>query len=499
MADYDLVVHNCTVATASDIFRADIGIQHGRIASLSARLANGNMEIDAKGDVVTPGGVDSHCHIEQRSSTGIMTADDFFTATRSAACGGTTTVIPFAAQYRGMTLEEVLKDYHTRANPKACVDYAFHLIIADPRPCVLNDELPGLMERGYTSVKIYMTYDSLRLDDRQILDVMAATRGNGLVMVHAENHDAIGWLSDKLLAAGHSAPRFHSLAHVRTAEREATHRVISLAELLDVPILIVHVSSREAVEQIHWAQERGLKVYGETCPQYLFLTEDDMDRPGFEGAKFMCSPPPRDQANQEVIWDALRSYVLDVFSSDHAGYRYSGLSGKSRNGQNAPFREIPNGVPGLEVRMALLFSEGVGKERIDLQGFVALTATNPAKLYGLYPRKGSLGVGADADFVIWDSDKVVTISQTMMHDAMDYTPYEGMTIRGWPRATFLRGEIVAQEGQFRGAPGKGQFLTCGSSKEVKPLGRQITAFDPASGRLHEKSRSLTAAHSRNTK
>src|SRR5436189_5910 len=251
-------------------------------------------------------------------------------------------------------------------------------------------------------------------------------------MVHAEIHDLISWLSERLLAAGHTAPRFHGMAHAPIAEREATSRAISLAELADVPILIVHVSAREAMEQIRLAKARGLKVYGETCPQYLFLIADDLDRPGFEGAKYMCSPPPRDKANQEVIWQGLVSGVFDVFSSDHAGYRYNDPEGKMKHGRNAPFKKVANGVPGLEVRTALLFAEGVGKGRIELPQFVALTATNAAKLYGLYPRKGTLAVGSDADLAIWDPDKEITITQSTLHDAMDYTPYEGKTIKGWP-------------------------------------------------------------------
>ena len=340
MADYDLVVRNGTLATASDVFRADIGVIDGRIATLGAKLGAGRREINAEGRIVTPGGVDSHCHIEQRSSMGVMTADDFFTATRSAACGGTTTVIPFAAQYRGMSLRQVVKDYHACAEPKAAVDYAFHLIISDPSEQVTGQELPALIKDGYTSFKIYTTYDALKLDDRQILDVLSvARRERALVMVHAENHDVISWLADKMLAAGHSSPRFHAMAHAPIAEREATSRAISLAEIVDVPILIVHVSAREAMEQIRQAKARGLKVYGETCPQYLFLTADDLDRPGFEGAKYMCSPPPRDKANQEVIWQGLATGVFDVFSSDHAGYRYDDPEGKMKHGRNAPFKE----------------------------------------------------------------------------------------------------------------------------------------------------------------
>ena len=308
-----------------------------------------------------------------------------------------------------------------------------------------------------------------------------ARRERALVMVHAENHDVISWLSEKLLAAGHSAPRFHAVAHAPIAEREATSRAISLAELVDVPILIVHVSAREAMEQIRSAQARGLKVYGETCPQYLFLTHDDLDRPGFEGAKYMCSPPPRDKANQEEIWRGIETGVFEVFSSDHAGYRYDDPEGKMKHGRNAPFKKVANGVPGLEVRLALLFSEGVGKGRIDLPRFVALTATNAAKLYGLYPRKGTLAVGSDADLAIWDAGKEVTIAQAMLHDAMDYTPYEGRKIRGWPVTTLVRGELVAQGGKFVGAAGRGRFLKCDVSPATRPLERRAIAFDPATG------------------
>jgi dihydropyrimidinase len=484
VAEYDLVVRNGTIATAADIFKADIGISGGRIVALGATLTGGQSEIDAAGRIVTPGGVDSHCHIEQKSSTGVMTADDFFTGTRSAACGGTTTIIPFAAQHRGMSLRQVVHEYHQCAAPKAAVDYAFHLIVSDPTDQVLGQELPALIADGYTSFKIYTTYDALKLNDRQILDVLAVARREGaMVMVHAENHDVIAWLSDKLLSAGHTAPRFHAMAHIRTAESEATHRAIALAELIDVPMLIVHVSAGEAMNEIRAAQARGLKIYGETCPQYLFLTEDDLDCDGFEGAKYMCSPPPRDKANQEVIWRGLANGTFEVVSSDHAAYRFNDPQGKMVHGPHAHFKKVPNGVPGIEVRMPLMFSEGVGKGRIDLNQFVALMSTNAAKLYGLYPRKGTIAVGSDADLAIWDPDKEVTIAQSMLHDAMDYTPYEGMTIKGWPIVTLLRGVVVAENGAFMGAAGNGAFLKCDSSPMAHPLGRAVSAFDPVSGNL----------------
>jgi dihydropyrimidinase len=485
MADFDLVIRNGTIATAADVFSADVGIVGGKVVAIGAKLASGSEEIDAQGKLVLPGGIDSHCHIAQLSSSGVMTADDFETGSRSAAAGGTTTIIPFAAQYRGQSLRKVVQNYHRQAEGKAMVDYAFHLIISDPRPDVLGQELPALIRDGYTSFKIYLTYDALKLDDRQTLEVLALARREGaMVMIHAENHDVIAFLTERLLSAGHAAPKFHTVAHAELAEREATHRAISLAELIDVPVLIVHVSGREAIEQIAWARGRGLKIYAETCPQYLFLTADDLDQPGIEGARCMCSPPPRDAANQEFVWRGLETGVFDVVSSDHAPYRMD-ASGKLKHGANATFKVIANGVPGLEVRLPLLFSEGVRTGRLDLTRFVALTATNAAKLYGLYPRKGTIAVGSDADIAVWDPEKAVRISQQDLHDAMDYTPYEGRDVRGWPVVTISRGDVVWRDGRVIARPGRGEFLRCAQPAMARPRGRLTTKFDPVTGRMAE--------------
>ena len=484
MAEFDLVIRNADVATERDRFACDIGVQDGKIAALESGLSDGEREIDVEGMLVMPGGVDSHCHVEQISSNGVWTADDCFTATRSAACGGTTTIIPFACQHRGDSLREVVKEYHEMATPKAVIDYAFHLIVSDPTDQVLGQELPALIKDGYTSFKIYLTYDALMLTDRQFLDVLAVARSEGaMVMVHAENNDMIAWMAERLLRAGLREPKFHAVARPMLVEREATHRSIALAELVDVPILIVHVSGGEAIEQIRWAQERGLNVYGETCPQYLFLTEDDLDKPGLEGAKHMCSPPPRDKANQEVVWKALEDGLFEVFSSDHAPYRFDDPEGKFKAGRDAHFKQIANGVPGLEVRLPLLFSEGVGKGRISLQEFVALTATNAARLYGLHPRKGDVAIGSDADITIWDPDKQVTIRQSILHDAMDYTPYDGMEVTGWPVTTFSRGNIVWDNNEFLGKAGQGDFLPCDTPPALSAKRQPVTAFDPVTGEL----------------
>jgi len=462
MSQLDLVIRHATVATASDTFDADIGIAQGCVVQLGHRLPVARREIDAAGRVVTPGGVDAHCHLDQPMEAPVRMADDFDTGTRAAACGGTTTVIPFAAQMKGQSLRAAVADYHRRAEGRAHVDYAFHLIVSDPTPQVLNDELPALISEGYTSFKIYMTYDDLRLDDGQMLDVLAVARQHGaMAMVHAENADCIEWLTKRLETAGRTAPRFHAQARPMLVEREATHRAISLAELVDVPILIVHVSGREAVEQIRWARGRGLTVLAETCPQYLFLTAADLGLDdSYHGARCVCSPPPRDKANQQVIWDGLNDGLFTVFSSDHAPFRYDAPEGKKPGGQQVAFRHIPNGIPGIETRLPLLYSEGVLAGRMTLNRFVELTATNPAKAYGLHPRKGSIALGSDADLVIWDERELV-LENAHLHHAVDYTPYEGRTLRAWPGITIARGEVV-WDGAFHPRAGRGEFLARGT-------------------------------------
>ena len=470
MAEYDLVIRNGTVATASDTMPCDVGIKDGVVATLGRGLPPGAREIDAAGKLVLPGAIDSHCHIEQRSSAGVMCADDFYSGTVSAAFGGTTTVIPFAAQHRGQSLRQVVAEYHEAARPKAVIDYAFHLIISDPSEQVLGQELPALIRDGYTSFKVYMTYDLLRLNDRQMLDIMALARREGaFMMVHAENHDMIQWLADRLLQKGLSGPRYHAVSHARIAEGEATNRAVALSELLDVPLLIVHVSAAEAIDVIRGAQTKGLKIYGETCPQYLFLTADDIGME-LEGTKFCCSPPPRDHAAQEAVWRGLQNGTFQVFSSDHAPYRYD-ETGKLPKGDKTTFKDTANGVPGIELRVPLLFSEGVGKGRIDLNRFVALTATNHAKLYGLYPKKGTIAVGSDADIAIWDPERRVTVRAADIHDNVGYTPYEGKQIIGWPVTVLSRGRVVVDGGKLQVERGSGNFLPCAMSDAAKPLGR----------------------------
>jgi dihydropyrimidinase len=458
---FDLTVRNGTVVTATETFRADIGVRDGRIAAIERDLAPGARDVDASHRLVLPGGVDSHCHVEQLSSTGKMCADDFYSATVAAAFGGTTTIIPFAAQHRGNSLVAVVDDYARRAAEKAVVDYGFHLIVADPTPHALNEELPGLIRRGITSFKVYMTYDLLRLSDGELLDVLAAAdRERALVMVHAENHEIIRWIAKRLLERGHTAPRFHMASHHPLAESEAASRVIALSRLLDVPMLIVHVSGVEAVKTIRAAQTLGARVYAETCPQYLFLEGSDADRPGLEGAKWCCSPPPRDKASQEAVWAGLKDGTFQVFSSDHAPYRFD-ETGKLPKGDTTTFKDMANGVPGLQVRLPLLFSEGVNAGRLSLHEFVALTATNHARMYGLADRKGNIAVGLDADLAIWEPHREVTLTAAMMKDNVGYTPYEGRVVRGWPTTVVSRGRIAVENGELKVARGSGRFVARG--------------------------------------
>ena len=456
----DLVIRGGTVVTAEKTLRADVGIEGEKIARMGEGL-EGKSVIDASGKLVMPGGVDSHCHVEQLSSMGKMCADDFYSATVAAAFGGTTTIIPFAAQHRGNSIIAVVDDYAKRAAEKAVIDYGFHLIIADPTENALNIELKEMVRRGITSFKVYMTYELLRLNDGQMLDVLAAAdRERALVMVHAENHEMIQWLTKRLLERGHRAPKFHMDAHHPIAEAEATNRVVALSRLLDVPVLIVHVSGGEAVRTIRAAQTLGARVFAETCPQYLFLKASDADRPGLEGAKWCCSPPPRDEASQAAVWEGLKDGTFQVLSSDHAPYRFD-ESGKLPKGDQTSFKEMANGVPGLQVRLPLLFSEGVGKKRISLQEFVALTATNHARTYGLFPQKGTIEVGSDADLALWDPGKPVTLAAAMMKDNVGYTPYEGMTVTGWPTTVLSRGRVVVENDRLKVQRGTGKFVPRG--------------------------------------
>src|ERR1700710_2841314 len=444
---YDTVIRGGRVATVSDVFEADVGIVGEATAAIGRSLPPGKREIDARGKLVLPGGVDSHAHIEQLSAGGIMNADTFESATTSAAFGGTTTVISFAAQHVGMALPQVLADYHALAKKGAVIDYAFHMIIADPTQETLQNDLPALIKQGHGSIKIFMTYDRLKIDDEPLLDILVAARESGAMLcAHAENHGIIAWMVKRLLARGYTHPKFHAVSHARFSEADAFNRLIGMAALVDQPIMIFHVSTAEGAKVIRDARGEGLKVFAETCPQYLFLTAADLDKPGVDGAKWMCSPPPRRAADQEALWQALALGDLQTISSDHAPYRFD-ETGKLRAGPNPNFKQVANGLPGLEVRLPLLFDAMVSKGQLGLEKFVELTATAPAKIYNLHPRKGSVAVGADADIAIWDPERKVTLSDEMMHDLAGYSPYAGRKLRGRPVTVLSRGRVIVDDGK----------------------------------------------------
>ena len=478
MPSYDAIISGGTIVTADDQFAADIGVREGRIVALSEQLEGGPV-IDAAGLLVLPGGVDTHCHIEQLQEGGGSDEESFATGSRAALAGGTTTVVSFSTQFRGGGVMAPLLEYRRRAAAGAMVDHAFHQIITDPTDAVIHDELPQLVASGVRSLKVFLTYDPLRLDDRQYLAVLSAARRLGcLVTVHCENYDAIAWRSQALLAAGRTAPKYHAWSRPAVVEREATYRAIALAELVGAPIEVFHVSCPEAAEEIARAKARGVAVWGETCPQYFVLTAADMDRPGFQGAKFMCSPAPRDAAAIAGLWQAIQQRTLEVISSDHSGWNYDGSRGKRAAGTDAPFTAIPNGIPGLAARMPLLWSEGVATGRITPSDFVRLTATQPARMFGL-ASKGRIAPGADADLVLWDPARRTVLTNTLMQHAIDYTPYEGREVTGWPATVIRRGEVVMQDGAVRAQPGSGRYLPVPPYDMICPRGAPPDGFDAA--------------------
>jgi dihydropyrimidinase len=478
-AAFDCVIRGGHVGTAADAFDADIGVSDGVITGIGRDLAAGASEIDARDKLVLPGGIDTHAHIEQLSAAGIVNADTFESATTSAAFGGTTTVICFAAQHRGMNLKSVVDDYMALARKGAVIDYAFHLIIANPSEVTLKEHVPALVAQGHATLKVFMTYDLLHVEDEKLLDILLAARtSRALVCVHAENHGMISWMGKRLVEKGYKAPKFHAISHPRGSEAEAFNRLITFAEFIDQPVMIFHVSTAEGVDVIRQARGRGLKVFAETCPQYLFLTAKDLDRPGLEGAKWMCSPPLRTEADQEAIWRGLALGDLQTVSSDHAPYVMD-ATGKLSAGPEPTFKQIANGVPGIEARLPLLFDAMVSQGRLGLAKFVELTATAPAKIYNLHPRKGSIAIGADADIVVWDPKRQVTLTDAMFHDRTGYTPYAGRRIVGWPETVLRRGAAVVRGGRLEARPGSGAFLPRTGGWAAAPLGRPTADMDPA--------------------
>ncbi|MFC3123692.1 dihydropyrimidinase [Pseudoroseomonas globiformis] len=491
MGDFDLVVRGGTLASAAEVFEADIGIKDGVIAALGRNLSRGAEEVSAKGLIVTPGGLDSHCHIEEIGQDGTVQEESFSSGSAAALAGGTTSFICFLPQWKGYSLADSAPGYEEQAK-RSRADYSFHQIITDPTAEVMEKEVPALVQRGIRSLKVFLTYDPLRLTDGEFLRVLATARRLGaFVTVHCENFDAIGWRIEALLKAGLTDPLQHAWSRPPVVEREATHRAIALAELVDQPIQVFHVSCEDAAAEIAAARARGVKVWGETCPQYFTLSHDDLQGADFTGAKAVCSPALRERSEHARIWRRIQDGTLDVVTSDHCGFSFATAkkaAGSSAYGTGAAaqrpdgmpaFNAIPNGVPGIETRLPVLFSEGVSKGRIDLPTFVKLSSANAAKLFGLAGRKGTLAPGGDADLVLWDPDRETTIAQERLHHAIDYTPWEGLPVKGWPSITIRRGEIAVQEGEVLAAPGSGRFLSRGPYALARGSGRVPDGFDAA--------------------
>jgi dihydropyrimidinase len=477
LSSFETVIKGGTVVTHERAFLADIGITGGRIAAIAPGLT-GDKVLDASGLLAMPGGVDSHCHLEQLREDGSTDEESFSSGSISALAGGTTTAICFSNQFKGRSILPSLAEYRRRAET-AMIDYAFHQIVTDPTDEVVFKEIPELVASGIRSLKVFLTYDPLNVDDRGFLRILAAARRAGaLVTVHCENYAAIGWLTEALLAAGMTAPKYHAWSRPMLVEREAAFRAIALAELVDQPLQIFHVSAPEVAAEIARAQARGIKIWAETCPQYLTLTAADMDRPGLEGAKFMCSPAPRDAQAAEGLWSAIARGTIDIISSDHSGFCFEGSRGKRIAGAEPNFRDIMNGVPGVCARLPLVFSEGVSAGRITASEFTRLTAYNPARLFGL-AAKGRMALGADADIALWDPNKRVTLTNDLMQHAIDYTPYEGRDVTGWPVLTMRRGEVVMQDGVVSAAPGSGRYIAVPEYDFIKPSGNLPNGFNAA--------------------
>jgi dihydropyrimidinase len=452
---HDLVIRGGRVVTGGAVVEADLGVTNGKIAAIGHGL-DGAEVIDAAGLIVTPGGVDPHCHIEQMSGMGLMNADTFETATRSAAMGGTTSVISFAAQAKGQQLSDTVADYAARAARGAAIDHAFHISVSDPSVPDFEADLRALIAQGHRSIKVFTTYN-IGLDDADILEILRIAGDAGaLTCIHAENDAIIAAARARLMAEGRTRPLDHAASRPREAEIEAISRMCRLSEVARAPVMIFHVSTAEAVAEIAAARARGAPVWAETCPHYLFQTEAVLDQPGMEGAKWMCSPPQRTKADQRALWAGLAAGHLQLVSSDHAPYRFD-ETGKFSNGFEAPFPAIANGMPGLEVRQPLMFDAMVSKGRLGAAGFARLTSEAPADLYGL-AAKGRIAPGHDADLVLWDPLRTVTYGASDLHDNVGYNPWEGTTVTGWPVATLLRGIAVMRDGAYLGQPGAGRWL-----------------------------------------
>jgi len=456
-----------TIVTAADTYEADVLLDGEKIAQIGTGLsAGGAKKIDASGRYVIPGGIDVHTHMELPFG-GTSASDDFETGTRAAAFGGTTTIVDFAVQAMGGTLAAARDEWMRKADGKAVVDYGLHLIVRDVSDKILR-EMDTLVREGVSSFKLFMAYPGVfMVDDGAIFKALVRTGENGgLICMHAENGGVIDVLVKKALAEKKTAPKWHALTRPPEAEGEATGRAFRLAEMAGgVPLYIVHLSAAQALEQVRLFRDRGLPAYAETCPQYLFLSYDNYEEPGFAGAKYVMSPPLREKWHQEELWKGLQRNDLQVVSTDHCPFcmkeGFQGLPKQKELGKG-DFSKIPNGAPGVETRMALMFDGGVVAGRITASRWIELCSTTPAKIMGLFPRKGTIAVGSDADIVVWDPNVTQTLSAKTHHMRVDYNPYEGRKVKGKAVTVLSRGEVIVEKDRFIGKKGRGKFIKRGS-------------------------------------
>ncbi len=450
-----LLIKNGTIINASDIYRGDVYVERDLVSAIGTNLSmSADVVIDATGRYVLPGGIDVHTHLDMPFG-GTTSADDFESGTTAAAFGGTTSIVDFAIQYRGQTLHHALETWMKKAEGKAVIDYGFHMIITELTDQV-EEEMDAMVRQGVTSFKLFMAYPGVfMLDDGSIFRAMLRTgRNGGTICMHAENGGVIDVLVKKALAEGKTAPKYHALTRPARAEGEATHRAIALAEMADVPVYIVHLSAAEALEMVTEARDRGLPAYAETCPQYLFLSYDSYEEPGFDGAKYVMSPPLRPKETQDRLWRGLACNDLQAISTDHCPFCMKEQKTLGRD----DFSKIPNGAPGIETRMSLVYDGGVRQGRISLNRWVELTSTSPARLFGLFPRKGTIAPGSDADIVVFDPEKHMTLTAASLHMKVDYSPYEGRRVQGVSETVVSRGTVIIDNGRFVGRPGAGEFL-----------------------------------------
>ncbi|MGF1514513.1 MAG: dihydropyrimidinase [Elainellaceae cyanobacterium] len=466
------VIKGGRIVTAVDDYEADILVENGKIEAIARTLDVEDAQChDAAGLLVIPGGIDVHVHMETPMGNGVETCDTFESGTRSAAFGGTTTIIDFAQQFKGDSPKDALDRRLAAAEPQCCVDYGFHIILTDVTPDALA-ELPDVINGdGVSSFKLYMAYPGvLMVDDAAIYRTMRKVSDHGgMVNLHAENGVVIQAMIEEALEAGHTSPKYHQLTRPQIMEGEATHRVIRIAELAEVPVYIVHLSAKEALDAVVEARDRGIPAFAETCPHYLFLDQSEYDRPGFESAKYVMTPPLRNHECQHALWRGLRFDDLQIVSTDHCPFCFNenpyGIL-KSKQYGHDNFNKIPNGAPGVEFRLPLLYDGGVHGGRLTLNRFVQLTSTAPAKMFGLFPQKGAIAVGSDADLVLFDPSARHTLSASTHHSNVDYSLFEGREVQGKVQKVFLRGECIVDGNEWLGRAGMGRYLRRSASGRV---------------------------------